>query len=71
MSPEEFQIAKLQLRAGDVLIVKVANLLSVEAAQRLHSHIDSVVPAGVKVLVVGSDIDLSMLTAEEIQARAA
>jgi hypothetical protein len=59
----EFRIARLELEAGDILVVKT---------DRKHNHdvMRSLVPGGVRVLYIPSDVELSVLTKAEIESRA-
>lgn len=67
----EFQIAKLGLRAGDVLVVKVDRVVSDEMAARIKAMAADALPPDVKTLVIDRQIDLAVLTAEEIHKRVA
>jgi hypothetical protein len=64
MNDWEFRIAKLDLQEGDVLVVK-------SDMEPRHEVIADVVPSGVKVLYIPNDLELSVLTRAEIEARAA
>jgi hypothetical protein len=75
-----FQIAKLELRPGDVLIVRVSDELMrwegpariiqsdrpyVPLMDRIGQKIGAVLPPSVKVLVIGKHLELTLLTREE------
>lgn len=64
-------VAKLQCAAGDVLVVKITSVvLSGEQQERLRAHFARFVPAGVRILVLDRDVDLSVLSKSEIESRA-
>jgi hypothetical protein len=65
----EFRITKLKLEAGDVLVVKVDHILSEEQAQYLSDKVARIFGPQFKVLVIGKDVELSVLTMAEIEAR--
>lgn len=67
----EFRIARLTLTSDDVLVVKVSTTLTPEMAVRMHIYFERKVPVGVKVLIVESGTELSVLTRADIDARAA
>jgi carbamoylphosphate synthase small subunit len=60
----EFRIAKLQLEEGDILVVKT------DCPVR-HDVLEHIIPRGVKILYVPNDLELSVLTKAEIEAKAA
>jgi len=64
-----FSIAKLELSPGDILVVKhppdYPKGLVADGCQMLSG----MVPAGVKVLVLPPNVDLSVLTKAEIEAK--
>lgn len=59
----ELRIARLELEAGDVLVVKTD-------LKTAHDVLRDLVPAGVRVLYMPSDVELSVLTKAEIEERA-
>lgn len=59
----EFQIARLELRPGDVLVVR-APLVSMAQAATVRG----LMPPGVRVMFTTPDVDLSVLTRAEIEA---
>jgi hypothetical protein len=63
------EIAKLHLAVGDVLVMRSRELLSREQAIRLRDNAQSLVPEGVKVMVIDRQLELSVLTRAEIEAR--
>jgi leucyl aminopeptidase (aminopeptidase T) len=64
------EIAKLLLQPGDVLVVRVPIVTHV-LAERIHESMRNSLPPGVRVLVVDRDVELSVLTRAEIEARIA
>jgi hypothetical protein len=60
----ELRIARLELEAGDVLVVKTDRKPN-------HDAIGYLVPAGVRVLYITSDVELSVLTKADIESRTA
>jgi hypothetical protein len=68
MQDFEYQIARLELRGSDVLVVKVHGQLSMELRERIATYAKMAV-GDHKVLVIDEKIDLSVLTAEEIAQR--
>jgi hypothetical protein len=65
------QIAKLEVSAGDVLVMKIERHISGETAGRLREMAIGYVPDGVMVMVIDKDISLAVLTQKEIAERAA
>ena len=63
MEDVEYRIGKLSVATGDVLVVKVDTNLTQDMAERIKAHVGANLPAGVKVMAVGRDIDLSVLSA--------
>lgn len=62
----EFDIARLELERGDILVVK-----SPRVGERPMPDLSYFLPAGVRVLFIPPDVELSVLTKAEIDARAA
>lgn len=68
MSTEwEFRIAKLDLQRGDILVVKQMNGFHPKAD---YKFLSTILPAGVRILEIPHDIELSVLTKDEIDAKA-
>jgi hypothetical protein len=63
----EFDIAKLKLVPGDVLVVRSARVLSPEQVQRVRDNIRKATPEGVNVLIIDNTFELSVLTRGEIE----
>lgn len=65
----EFRIARLDLRPGDVLVVKVNGpAISGETATAVRRMVNVTIPDH-KVLVLDERLDLAVLTQAEIAAR--
>lgn len=66
--PEEdhlkFEIAKLDLRPGDVLVARALAHLPSEAAGRIRAYIARELP-GTKVLVIDAGLELSVVSKSE------
>lgn len=65
----EYRIAKLVLKAGDVLVAKYDGFVSHEMLKRAMAELRGGAPDGVKIIMVDKQIDISVLTFEEIQSR--
>lgn len=57
------EISKLEIKAGDFLVVKVKQRLSSEQVNRLKADLEGKLPAGIKVLVFEGDVGLSIVSA--------
>lgn len=66
----QLQIGKLSLKPGDVLVAKFTPSPSQEVARRAAEYIRPLLPEGVKLMVVGPEVDLSVITAEPAPRRA-
>lgn len=66
----EFRIAKLSLNPGDILVVKINKIISVEMAQVVKKTVLEATGHR-KIMVIDGDTDLAVLTSSEIEARAA
>ncbi len=60
----KLEIAKLELKEGDILAVKITGSRPplVELAH-LHKIIEAVVPQGVKTLILHNDVELQIVSA--------
>ena len=67
----EFRIAKLQLAPGDVLVVKSNKRVTPEAIENAKRLMVHVLPPEVRWMFIDPEIELSVLTRAEIEARAA
>jgi len=66
----EYQIAKLGCRPGDVVVLKFNRWLSPEHVAACQRQIKPLLPDGVKAMILGADVDVSVLTGDEIACRA-
>ena len=58
----EFTLAKLELKAGDILVVKAGRFrLSMEQQDRLVHNLRKIIPQNVKILLIDPDQDLTVL----------
>lgn len=64
----EFKIARLDLRPGDILVVKCETKLTADMARRMQEVITRVT-RGHRTLILEKGTDLAILTAAEIEAR--
>lgn len=58
------EIAKLELKEGDVLVASLPKIASVVDAERVRDYMNQFVPYGVKTLVKTTDIELSIVRKE-------
>lgn len=58
-----FEIAKLELQAGDSLVVKIDALLSMDQTKYIAENFKRYVPDGVKVMVLGRGMSIEVLKA--------
>lgn len=58
---EEFTITKLDAKPGDTLVIRVDHTLTREIADRIRAAVEPNLPELVKVLVIGKDVELSVL----------
>ena len=65
------QIAKLEMRAGDVLIVRKHGVITMAESEAMRDALvnKQMLPVGAKFLIIDSSIELSVLSASEIAAR--
>jgi hypothetical protein len=66
-----FEIGKLQLKDGDVLVVKTDRPMSHDATERARKHLKSLLPRDVTIMIIDQGVDLSVLTRTEIEERVA
>lgn len=58
------EIAKLELRAGDTLVVKSDREITREQAQNMRTHMQRFVGEDVEVLVLGAGMSIEVLRKE-------
>jgi hypothetical protein len=61
MKIEDREIAKLDLRSGDILVLKVPLNMSVEDVQVSRRSLSLVVPEGVQIAVIYAGVDLTVV----------
>jgi hypothetical protein len=64
----EFKIARLDLRPGDILVVRCPFLITDTTALRLGAAVREAT-GGHRALILDGGMDLAVLTAAEIEAR--
>lgn len=62
----EFQIAKMRLAPGDVLVIRLDRPVPGEIVARFRDETMQRLPAGVKLLIIDRSIDLSILTKADV-----
>jgi hypothetical protein len=69
MDDPQYQIARLELKPGDVLVIKMtATRPSLSQIVQIKSDMQRICP-GVTCLVLADDVELSVITREEIEQR--
>ena len=58
----DFKIAKLNLKSGDVLCVKIGKNISQYEIDRLRDFLKIALPKNTKVILTDTDIDFSIIT---------
>lgn len=66
-----FEIGKLQLRDGDVLVIKTDRPMSHDATERVRKHLKGLLPRDVTIMIIDRGVELSVLTKAEIDDRVA
>ncbi len=62
MNIETAQIAKLELKPNDVLVVSIADKISSEAGQRLRAHLEDSLPGGTRLMILSNGATLSAVS---------
>ncbi len=65
----EYRIARLQLKQGDILVFKFNRTLEAGENSIIRDSLMHLIPDGVRILVIDDQVDLSVLTADEIATR--
>lgn len=70
MDIKEFEISKLSIKAGDIFIVRIRRNLMPHSvykkyADEMKTNMQSILPEGVKIMIVNEEIDLAILSSEE------
>jgi len=66
----EYQIAKLQLGSGDILVLKFHGVLTAHQADTIAAQAKQVGPKGMRFLILDKQADIMVLTSAEIESRA-
>lgn len=67
---DDYRIAKLEVKPGDIVVVKIDCIIREELRTRIGEYFKPITEKGVKILVIEKGVDLSVLTFDEIQSRA-
>lgn len=67
--PLELRIARLTLQPGDVLVASIPRAQPHDVVLDAMRTLQHIAPPRVRVLVIPDDVDLSVLTRGEIEAR--
>lgn len=67
MSTSEFEVARLRVEPGDVVVVKVHAVISDEVARRLRDQISTQLPPKTPMIVIDKNVDLMVLTKADIE----
>ncbi len=60
----EFEIARLEMKPGDILAARVTHIVPSEAVARIRAYLERALP-GTKVLVIDATLDLSVVSKAE------
>lgn len=66
----KFEVARLELKPGDVLAARVDRIVTSEAGERLRAYIQRQLPEGCRVVVLGPEISLSVVARAELERAA-
>lgn len=66
-----FEIGKLQLKDGDVLVVKTDRPMSHDVTEKVRKHLKGLLPRDVTIMIIDRGVELSVLTKTEIDQRVA
>ena len=64
----EYQIARLTVTPGDVIVFKTKTMLTAEQGERIRSMIIEIVPHA-RAMVLGGGAEIDLLTAAELRER--
>jgi hypothetical protein len=59
------QIAKLELKPGDTLVVSIDEYLSNDQVQAIKDHLESFLPDGAKAMVLSRGVTVAKLSTPE------
>lgn len=71
MSTSEFEVARLRVEPGDVVVVKVHAVISGDVAGRIKDQISSQLPPKTPMILIDKNVDLMVLTRADIEKRIA
>lgn len=66
----EYRVGRLELHRGDVLVVKLERDSSMEEINRIAQMFGGFIGPSCRLLIIPPGIDLTIMTREEIDARA-
>lgn len=69
MSTSEFQVARLRVEPGDVVVVKVHAVISQDIASNIRRTISTQLPPDTPMIVIDKNVDLAVLTKADIEQR--
>lgn len=61
MNVETLQIAHLDVKTGDTVVVKINQPLTQGNAEHARQYVQAQLPEGVKLLILDADADISIL----------
>jgi hypothetical protein len=64
--PLEYQIARLSLAPGDVLVLKSNKRLQPELLNNFKKTLDNMIPKDCKSIILGPEFDLSVITRKDL-----
>lgn len=59
--PIPVAVSRLEVRPGDVIVIKSSDRLSADTVRRISEAARGVVPAGVRLMVIDDRFDLSVM----------
>lgn len=57
----DFKLAKLELKKGDLVVLKCHGVVSLEMAEQFKKHFEAILPEGVKTIVLDKDLDIGKI----------
>lgn len=58
----KFEIAKLELKSDDILVIKTHELLPEDTKERIRSKMRKILPLGVEIVILTGDVEFSVIT---------
>lgn len=62
----KFEIAKLDLRPNDILVVKLGDVISMDEATHLRDEMSAWLPSSNKIIILSDGADISIIRPEDI-----